>query len=140
MSYLQTLLIIITLGVSACGSPILPNKSPEKRLDPKPLILLVSIDGFKPEYLQRGLTPQLSELANTGAVTQGMYPVFPTLTFPNHYSIVTGLYPDHHGIVNNQMKDAAIEEPFKLSSRTAVSNPAGGLEEFQYGSLRNNKA
>ncbi len=124
MGFLQIFLIIITLGVSACSSPILSNKSLEKPLDPKPLIVLISIDGFKPEYLQRGLTPQLSELANTGAVAQGMYPVFPSLTFPNHYSIVTGLYPDHHGIVNNQMKDSAIEEPFKLSSRTAVSNPA----------------
>lgn len=91
---------------------------------PKPLTVLISIDGFKPEYLSNTNSPHLFRLAKQGATAEGMLPVFPSVTFPNHYSMVTGLYPDHHGIVNNSMKDSDITEPFRLSSRSAVGNPA----------------
>lgn len=88
------------------------------------LTILVSIDGFRADYLQRGQTPALASLAWRGAVSRGLIPSFPSVTFPNHYSIVTGLVPDHHGIVNNVMLDPAIRDPvFALSSRSAVSNP-----------------
>jgi len=117
-------LLIVSLALGACTSQSPLNKATEKLSDPKPLTLLISIDGFKPEYLQRGLTPNLLHLANSGATAQGMLPSFPSITFPNHYSMVTGLYPDHHGIVNNNMKDPRISEPFKLTSRTAVTNSA----------------
>jgi ectonucleotide pyrophosphatase/phosphodiesterase family member 5 len=83
---------------------------------------MISIDGFKPEYLDELNTPTLLNLAKEGAVAKGMLPVFPSQTFPNHYSMVTGLYPDHHGIVNNTMIDPKIPETFKLSSRAAVTN------------------
>ncbi|MCC7005690.1 MAG: alkaline phosphatase family protein [Ottowia sp.] len=97
---------------------------PEQGLH-KPLVVLVSIDGFKPHYLTRGLTPTLSRLAQSGVVAKGLKPSFPSLTFPNHYSMVTGLYPDHHGIVNNKMLDPEIAgQVFRLSSRESVSNPA----------------
>ncbi len=90
----------------------------------KPLTLLVSIDGFRADYLQRGKTPTLASLARRGTHSSGLISSFPSVTFPNHYSIVTGLVPDHHGIVNNTMHDPAIPDPvFALSSRSAVSNP-----------------
>ena len=90
----------------------------------KPLTLLISIDGFRADYLQRGKTPTLASLARRGAHAQGLVPSFPSVTFPNHYSMVTGLVPDHHGIVNNTMHDPSIPDPvFALSSRSAVSNP-----------------
>jgi predicted AlkP superfamily pyrophosphatase or phosphodiesterase len=121
IKYLLTSCIIL-LGACSYNAPSPLTVS--KLSDPKPLVLLISIDGFKPEYLQRAITPTINQLAQHGAVAKGMLPVFPSVTFPNHYSIVTGLYPDHHGIVNNSMKDSSIREPFKLSSRTAISNPA----------------
>ena len=66
---------------------------------PSPLIL-VSIDGFRPDYLQRGVTPTLAALISEGAfAAQGMQPSFPSVTFSNHYTLVTGLTPDRHGIV-----------------------------------------
>ena len=65
---------------------------------PAPLVVLISIDGFRADYLARGVTPTLSMLARRGARAKGLEPSFPSVTFPNHYSIVTGLYPDHHGI------------------------------------------
>jgi predicted AlkP superfamily pyrophosphatase or phosphodiesterase len=71
-----------------------------------PVTILVSIDGFRPDYLDRGVTPNLSRLAAEGA-SAPMRPSFPSKTFPNHWTLVTGLYPDHHGIVANKMEDAA---------------------------------
>lgn len=81
-----------------------------------PVTILVSIDGFHPDYLDRGLTPTLSRLAAGGA-TASMRPSFPTKTFPNHWTLVTGLVPDHHGITANRMEDQGRpEEPFTMAT------------------------
>jgi ectonucleotide pyrophosphatase/phosphodiesterase family protein 5 len=91
----------------------------------KPLVVLVSIDGFRPDYLRRGNSPTLDGLAERGASAKGLIPAFPSVTFPNHYSIVKGLFPDRHGIVNNTMFDPAVSgRPFALADRDALANPA----------------
>ncbi|MEH3046433.1 alkaline phosphatase family protein [Sphingomonas adhaesiva] len=72
-----------------------------------PVTILVSIDGFRPDYLDRGVTPHLSRLA-AGGVTGPMRPSFPSKTFPNHWTIVTGKVPDHHGITANNIDDPAL--------------------------------
>lgn len=77
------------------------------RAQDRPLVILVSIDGFHPDYLERGVTPVLSKLAAGGA-RGAMRPSFPSKTFPNHYTLVTGLVPDRHGVVDNTMTDPAI--------------------------------
>ncbi|WP_426689735.1 ectonucleotide pyrophosphatase/phosphodiesterase [Rhodanobacter ginsengiterrae] len=84
-------------------------------------LLLISIDGYRHDYMQRGLSPTLAMLARGGVQAASMQPSFPSLTFPNHYTLVTGLTPDHHGVVNNTMFDARLGK-FSLSSRTAVSD------------------
>ncbi len=66
--------------------------------------ILISIDGFRPDYLDRGITPHMSALAKSG-VRGRMQPSFPTKTFPNHFTLVTGLRPDNHGITGNSMID-----------------------------------
>lgn len=92
--------------------------------DARQTVLLVSIDGFRPDYLDRGLTPNLSALA-AGGVRAAMRPSFPSLTFPNHYTLVTGLYPDHHGIVDNKMDDPTLAQPhFTYSDHEANTNRA----------------
>ena len=90
--------------------------------DPRPTLLLISLDGVRPDYLGRGETPHLDALAR-GGVHGWMRPSYPSLTFPNHYTLVTGLRPDRHGIVHNSMHDAALGD-FRLSDRTAVENAA----------------
>lgn len=80
-----------------------PAAAKEKRA---PITILVSIDAFRADYLQRGLTPNLTALARRG-ISAAMRPSFPTKTFPNHYAIVTGLRPDRNGIVANRMEDPA---------------------------------
>ncbi|NII09255.1 ectonucleotide pyrophosphatase/phosphodiesterase [Oleiagrimonas sp. C23AA] len=84
-------------------------------------LLLISIDAFRPDYLDRGKTPTLNAMAASGVRAKAMQPSFPSLTFPNHYTLVTGLYPDHHGIVNNNMYDPALGK-FSLGNRKAVGN------------------
>lgn len=69
-----------------------------------PVTILLSIDGFRPDYLDRGATPNLSRLA-AGGVSAAMRPSFPSKTFPNHWTLVTGLVPDRHGITANSMED-----------------------------------
>ena len=89
----------------------------------KPLVILISLDGFKPAYLSATETPHLYQLAHDGAQAKGLISAFPSLTFPNHVTLVTGQTPDHHGIVNNTMTDAATPQRFTLGSREAVENP-----------------
>ena len=107
-----------SLLLAACAStPRTAAPAPE----PAP-VLLVSIDGLRADYLDLGLTPNLSRLAREGVRAKWMTPAYPSLTFPNHYTLVTGLRPDRHGIVHNTMNDSALGS-FKLSDREAVGNP-----------------
>lgn len=72
-------------------------------------LILVSIDGMRNDYTERGLTPTLKALTDTGTRAQFLRPSYPSITFPNHYTLVTGLRPDHHGVVANFMRDPAID-------------------------------
>ncbi|HMF97943.1 MAG TPA: ectonucleotide pyrophosphatase/phosphodiesterase [Vicinamibacterales bacterium] len=84
-----------------------------------PVLVLVSFDGWRWDYIDRYPTPNLRALAERGARAERLVPSFPPLTFPNHYTIVTGLYPEHHGIVANRMRDPAIHDRFTMASETA---------------------
>ena len=79
-----------------------------------PLLILVSLDGFRWDYLDKyaAETPCLRQLAADGVRAERMISCFPTLTFPNHYSIATGLRPERHGIVNNRFFDPALDAAF----------------------------
>src|SRR5919112_3028205 len=85
--------------------------------------MLVSLDGFRPDFLERPAAVRLRDLAAHGVRARWLHPLAPTLTFPNHYTIVTGLYPAHHGIVGNSMRDPAIERPFAIRDTLAVRDP-----------------
>ena len=94
--------------LQACGTPPLQAPPPPPAaLEARPAVtILISIDGFRVDYLQRGATPNLARLAAQG-ISGPMRPSFPSKTFPNHWTLVTGLVPDHHGIVGNRMEDPA---------------------------------
>lgn len=87
-------------------------------------LILVSIDGFRPDYLDRGETPTLNALAADGVRAESLKPAFPTLTFPNHYTLVTGLYPDHHGIINNRFVDPVSGKRFVYNNAQTTEDPA----------------
>ena len=67
----------------------------------EPTVILISIDGFRPDYFEIAETPHLDRLIANGVRAESLEPVYPANTFPNHYTIVTGLFPENHGIVGN---------------------------------------
>jgi predicted AlkP superfamily pyrophosphatase or phosphodiesterase len=79
----------------------------------KPYVILVSLDGFRYDYAKKYHAEHLLALATQGAsAPEGMIPSYPSITFPNHYTIVTGLYPEHHGIVGNDFYDPARKQSY----------------------------
>ncbi|WP_256646476.1 ectonucleotide pyrophosphatase/phosphodiesterase [Thermomonas paludicola] len=82
-------------------------------------VLLVSVDGLRPTDITPAQMPVLDALGNANVRAVGMRPSYPALTFPNHYTLVTGLRPDHHGIIHNSMADAALGS-FRTADRKAV--------------------
>lgn len=120
MGYRWLTSLLFALVLAGCAT--VPQESGNDGSDYSQIpVILISLDGFRPEYLGRGLTPTLERLARTGVTTAGMRPSYPSLTFPNHYSIVTGLRPDRHGIVANRMWDAELGE-FSMENRAAVGD------------------
>jgi len=104
----------------ACATsapPPITGPIADPRPGAKPILILVSLDGWRWDYLQRLKAPHLKALAARGVLAQGLIPSFPSKTYPNHFTIVTGLYPEHHGIVANNMVDAAISsETFTMTA------------------------
>jgi predicted AlkP superfamily pyrophosphatase or phosphodiesterase len=88
----------------------------------KPYLILVSIDGFRWDYMDRYPTPNMDRLAAKGTRAERLLPVFPTLTFPNHYSIATGLYPANHGLVANEFPDPVRDTWYSLKNRETVED------------------
>jgi len=80
----------------------------------RPILILVSLDGWRWDYCARFSPPAISGLARRGVVSEGLIPAFPSKTFPNHYTIVTGLYPARHGVVANTMRDPALTGVFSI--------------------------
>ena len=119
MNRLGNLMTLAAAGLlAACAPKLAPVQSAsvvETELR-QPVTILVSIDGFRADYLSRGLTPTLARLAETGT-SAAMRPSFPTKTFPNHWAAVTGFVPDNNGIVANGFTDPSrADEKFTMAT------------------------
>lgn len=88
------------------------------------LLVLVSIDGWRWDYQEKAPVPNLRALIERGVQAEGLIPGFPSKTIPNHYSLVTGLYPGHHGMVANTIRDPGTGRVFRRADPTAVSDPS----------------
>ncbi len=109
----------LALGAAGSGQPApRPDSSAgtggtnDSSVLSRPHVVLVSFDGFRADYLDRFDTPSFDRLATRGASASGLVSVFPSLTFPAHYSIATGLYPGAHGITGNRFWDPVREDEF----------------------------
>ena len=86
-------------------------------------VVLVSLDGFRWDYAKRDGAKNLLALGKKGVwAPEGMLPSFPSLTFPNHFTIVTGLYPEHHGLVANSFYDATRDARYAIADAKAVTD------------------
>ena len=109
------LILLFALLLTACATSAPRSAS-------RPLVILISIDGYRADYLDRGGSPVLAQMAKAGARGE-MRPSFPSKTFPNHYTLVTGLRPDRHGIVENNIEDPELPGvTFKMSNVQAVQD------------------
>jgi predicted AlkP superfamily pyrophosphatase or phosphodiesterase len=88
-----------------------------------PYVVLVSIDGFRHDYVKNFNPPHLSSFISKGSKTEALIPSFPSKTFPNHYSIVTGLNPGNHGLVDNTFYDRHRQVIYKMSKKKLVTDP-----------------
>ena len=108
-------------GICALGCAGPPATERSATPQPRPIVVLVSLDGFRYDYLDRYPSPNLHHIIAAG-VRAPLVAAFPTKTFPNHYTIVTGLFPEHHGIVENTMYDPVFDAQFGLSDTAAVAD------------------
>lgn len=103
-----------------------PDTATQSNVERSNPLLLISIDGFMPEYMERNETPNLDRIARNGVRAKSMIAVFPTKTFPTHYSIVTGLYPENHGIIANSFYD------YELNARFSYGPPEDGPDDSKW--------
>lgn len=107
----------------ACTAPRLARPDTVPADGFAPTVILVSFDGWRADYHTRTSLPALERLMTRGVRAEALIPSFPSKTFPNHYTLVTGLYPGHHGIVANNIWDAPTGRLFTLSNRREVQDP-----------------
>ena len=106
VSFITLAFLSFMLLLTGCFS----NRSKQDRY-----VVVLSLDGFRTEYTQRANTPTLDSLERVG-VTSTFRPCYPSVTFPNHYSMATGLHPDHHGLVNNFFYDRAADSVYRMGN------------------------
>lgn len=119
-------LLIASGAYKASQSPKAKNDLSIKSngtVDFAPTTILLSLDGFRADFLNRGLTPTLNSFIAEGVSPKYMLPSFPSVTFPNHYTLVTGLYPESHGIVGNTFWDPEMNEDFFYTDPTKSMQP-----------------
>ncbi|PLK45712.1 alkaline phosphatase family protein [Emticicia sp. TH156] len=99
----------------------------------KPYVVMVSFDGFRHDYVEKYQPENIRKFIKKGAAATRMLPSYPSKTFPNHYTLVTGLYPEHHGLVDNSFYDAGRDAYYTIRQRDKVEDPYyyGGLPIWQ---------
>ena len=96
---------------------VVPNRKNSVEALSKPYVILISADGFRYDYLKKYNAQNLLRFAESGVTAKAMIPSFPTITFPNHWSLITGLYPSHHGLIDNFFYDYKKEKFYAMSSK-----------------------
>lgn len=96
---------------------IVPNRINSTEAISKPYVILISADGFRYDYAEKYKAKNLLKIAENGVSAKALIPSFPTITFPNHWSLITGLYPAHHGLIDNYFYDYKKEKFYAMSSQ-----------------------
>ena len=115
------IVFIVFVVFSACKSTPSGSSKLEKKND-KPYVILISIDGFRYDYAEKHQATNIQKLGEEGVRAESMISVFPSKTFPNHYSIVTGLYAENHGLVSNTFYDPELDLTYRISNRERVED------------------
>lgn len=101
---------------------VVPGRSNHPSQYSKPYVILISADGFRADFVEKHKAGFLQNISQKGVRAEYMTPSFPSLTFPNHYTLVTGLYPSHHGLVDNSYYDTRRQQFYGMGNKTQVAD------------------
>lgn len=88
----------------------------------EPIVILISLDGFRYDYVERFQPENLLKFISEGTASEGLIPSFPSKTFPNHYTIATGMLPEHHGLVDNSFYEPFKDLVYNMGNRDIVQD------------------
>lgn len=117
ISFLFVLSVINGSAQTDTAQVVIPDRLNSAEAISKPYVILISADGFRYDYAKKYNAKNLLKLAENGVTAKAMIPSFPTITFPNHWSLITGLFPAHHGLIDNFFYDYKKKEFYKMSSQ-----------------------
>jgi len=141
---LQFFMLLISLSIFAQKAPVdtaqivIPNRYNTVEAQTKPYVIMISTDGFRYDYAKKYNAENLLKYSNDGVQAKAMIPSYPSITFPNHWSLITGLYPSHHGLIDNFFYDYKRKESYAMSDKKNAEDgswyggtPLWGLAEKQ---------
>ncbi|MGN7864598.1 alkaline phosphatase family protein [Chryseobacterium sp. 22458] len=141
---IHLLLLLISFTVFAqhtntdTAQVVVPDRYNNIEAQSKPYVIMISTDGFRYDYAEKYNAQNLLRLSNSGVQAKAMIPSYPSITFPNHWSLITGLYPSHHGLIDNFFYDYKRKESYALSNKKNAEDgswyggtPLWGLAEKQ---------
>ncbi|MGD1319596.1 ectonucleotide pyrophosphatase/phosphodiesterase [Chryseobacterium sp. 2R14A] len=120
---LQFLLLILSLNIFAQNSHVdtaqvvVSDRYNSVEAQKKPYVIMISTDGFRYDYAKKYNATNLLNLSKNGVQAKAMIPSYPSITFPNHWTLITGLYPSHHGLIDNFFYDYKRKEAYVMSNR-----------------------
>lgn len=125
-SLLTFLLFIYSFSQTDTAQVVVSNRENSLASLSKPYVVLISADGFRYDYLKKYNSKNLLKMAETGVSAPAMIPSFPSITFPNHWSLITGLYPSHHGLIDNYFYDYQKKQSYSMSKNAEEGSWYGG--------------
>lgn len=141
---LQLLMMVFSLTVFAqkgtvdTAQIIIPNRYNTAEAQAKPYVIMISTDGFRYDYAEKYNAENLLRYSNQGIRAKAMIPGYPSITFPNHWTLMTGLYPSHHGLIDNFFYDYKRNASYAMNDRKNAEDgswyggmPLWGLAENQ---------
>lgn len=130
-----TILLSFPFTSSFCQSKIdtaqvaVANRSNRSDALSRPYVILISADGFRHDYAKKYNAENILKLSGQGVQAKAMIPSYPSITFPNHWSLITGLYPSHHGLVDNFFYDHKLQKNYAMNNRETAEDGSwyGGI-------------
>ncbi|WP_159479504.1 ectonucleotide pyrophosphatase/phosphodiesterase [Chryseobacterium sp. 18068] len=112
-----SLTIFAQTGTVDTAQIVIPNRFNDAEAMQKPYVIMISADGFRYDYAKKYNAQNLLKYSNQGIQAKAMIPSYPSITFPNHWTLITGLYPSHHGLIDNFFYDYQRKEAYAMSNR-----------------------
>lgn len=136
--FLLTLNFVVGFSQTDTAQVVDLNRKNSTEAISKPYVILISADGFRSDYVEKYQAKNLVKYSESGVVAEAMIPSYPTITFPNHWSLITGLYPAHHGVIDNHFYDYGRKDFYSMSKQDAAEDgswyggtPLWGVAEKQ---------